>query len=176
MYSIVEFASLKHAPYKRLTIGLAKTPVGPAVLVWDALGIRELSLDKSPQDVLLRWSVLDRQIERDDATADQCVAKVFEQRALDLPLVFCGTDFQRKVWQQLMQIKRGQTTSYSELASRLGKPSAARAVGGAVGANLLGFVVPCHRVVRQDGLIGEFRWGTEVKASLLAWESRLAYG
>ncbi|HEY7804236.1 MAG TPA: methylated-DNA--[protein]-cysteine S-methyltransferase, partial [Orrella sp.] len=115
-------------------------------------------------------------ISRDDARAKALVTAAFSQGSLTLPLVLSGTDFQRQVWRALLQIPLGETISYAQLASRVGKPGAARAVGSAVGANQIGFLVPCHRVVRQDGVIGQFRWGSDVKQRLLEWESRLTHG
>lgn len=176
MRSIREFTTLNQVPYEDLAIGMATTPVGSAVLAWDRLGIRALSLNTNPIHVLDEWLMSGYSFERRDFEAQELVANVFTGQALSLPIVVCGTEFQRNVWRELMKLKVGQTVSYGQLASRLGKPSAARAVGGAVGANQLGFLVPCHRVVREDGVIGQFRWGTDVKAKLLAWESRSAHG
>lgn len=81
-----------------------------------------------------------------------------------------GSDFQRKVWAALRRVPRGSTLSYVELARRIGAPGAARAVGAAVGANPIAYVVPCHRVLRADGSIGGFRWGIDLKRRLLAAE------
>lgn len=82
-----------------------------------------------------------------------------------------GTPFQQAVWQQLQQIPVGTTLSYTELAQRLGRASATRAVASACGANPLAVLVPCHRVVRRDGSLGGYRWGLERKRQLLARES-----
>ena len=87
-----------------------------------------------------------------------------------------GTLFQREVWSALRQIPAGQTLSYGELARRIGRPQAVRAVGLANGANPVGIVVPCHRVVRTDGSLSGYRWGVERKRLLLEREqgARLA--
>jgi AraC family transcriptional regulator of adaptative response/methylated-DNA-[protein]-cysteine methyltransferase len=82
-----------------------------------------------------------------------------------------GTPFQRAVWQAVLQIPRGSTIAYGELARRLGRPRSARAVGRAVGSNCLAVVVPCHRVVPRAGGPGHYRWGRQRKAALLAWEA-----
>ena len=87
-----------------------------------------------------------------------------------LPLDIRGTAFQQRVWAALARIPRGQTTSYSELAASLGAPRAARAVAGACAANSLAVVVPCHRVLRQDGGLGGYRWGLDAKRRLLSSE------
>ncbi|EKV30827.1 Methylated-DNA--protein-cysteine methyltransferase [Caenispirillum salinarum AK4] len=91
--------------------------------------------------------------------------------ALDLPLDIRGTAFQEQVWTELKRIPPGETVSYAELARRLGQPGAARAVAGAVAANRLAVVVPCHRVVRGDGGLSGYRWGTARKRALLAAET-----
>jgi AraC family transcriptional regulator of adaptative response/methylated-DNA-[protein]-cysteine methyltransferase len=87
-----------------------------------------------------------------------------------LPLAPGGTPFQRRVWQALGDIPRGQTLSYRELAARIGYPAAARAVAGACAANRLAVAVPCHRVIGADGGLAGYRWGIERKRQLLAAE------
>lgn len=89
---------------------------------------------------------------------------------LDLPLDVQGTVFQQRVWQALRDIPVGQTVSYTELAQRLGKPSAARAVASACANNHIAVAIPCHRVVRSNGDLAGFRWGLERKAELLRRE------
>jgi AraC family transcriptional regulator of adaptative response/methylated-DNA-[protein]-cysteine methyltransferase len=90
---------------------------------------------------------------------------------LDLPLDIRATAFQRKVWQELQKIPFGQTRTYAEIAKRIGQPTAARAVARACATNPAALVIPCHRVVREDGDLGGYRWGTERKRSLLNNES-----
>ena len=90
------------------------------------------------------------------------------------PLAFTGTAFQLDVWKALSQVGPGETISYAELAHRIGKPKAVRAVARACAANPLAIVVPCHRVLRSDGGISGYRWGVERKRQLLALESQLA--
>ncbi len=81
-----------------------------------------------------------------------------------------GTNFQVQVWRALLRIPLGFTLSYGELAAELGRPSGARAVGSAVGANRIGFLIPCHRVLRAGGALGGYRWGEPTKRAILAWE------
>jgi AraC family transcriptional regulator of adaptative response/methylated-DNA-[protein]-cysteine methyltransferase len=88
----------------------------------------------------------------------------------ELPLDLVGTAFQQKVWRALRDIPPGSTTSYAELARRIGSPRAVRAVGTACGANPIAVAVPCHRVVRGDGALGGYRWGLARKKALLARE------
>lgn len=86
------------------------------------------------------------------------------------PLDVAATAFQWRVWRALTRIPRGSTLSYGELAAQLGNPKAARAIGRACGSNPLALIVPCHRIVREDGTPGGWRWGVERKCALLARE------
>lgn len=88
------------------------------------------------------------------------------------PIDVAATAFQWRVWQALTRIPAGETRSYSEVAAELGSPKAARAIGNACGNNRLALIVPCHRVVREDGSLGGWRWGVERKRELLASEHR----
>ncbi|NYT85106.1 bifunctional DNA-binding transcriptional regulator/O6-methylguanine-DNA methyltransferase Ada [Pollutimonas harenae] len=112
-----------------------------------------------------------------DAHFEQLIAQVvgfIETPALglNLPLDVRGTAFQQRVWQALQEIPPGDTVSYSELAERIGKPNAVRAVGTACGANCIAVAIPCHRVLRRDGEISGYRWGAERKRELLKRESK----
>ena len=93
---------------------------------------------------------------------------------LSLPLDVRATAFQRRVWQELQRIPAGSTASYKDVAARIGNPKAVRAVANACAANPVPLVVPCHRVVRDDGQVGGYRWGAKRKQALLARESREA--
>jgi AraC family transcriptional regulator of adaptative response/methylated-DNA-[protein]-cysteine methyltransferase len=110
-----------------------------------------------------------------DAAFERLVAQVVAfveapSTGLDLPLDIRGTAFQRRVWQALREIPLGATTSYAEIAQRIGRPQSARAVGQAIAANPLAVVIPCHRVVRTDGSLSGYRWGVERKNKLLRCE------
>jgi len=93
------------------------------------------------------------------------------RRGLDLPLDIRGTAFQRTVWEALRAIPPGKTASYSEVARRIGRPAATRAVARACASNVLAVAIPCHRVVRKDGEPGGYRWGADRKRSLLDREA-----
>jgi AraC family transcriptional regulator of adaptative response/methylated-DNA-[protein]-cysteine methyltransferase len=93
-----------------------------------------------------------------------------KQPRLDLPLDLQATAFQRRVWQELQRIPRGRTCTYSQVARSLGQPKAARAVARACATNPVSIVVPCHRVVREDGKLAGYRWGLSRKEQLLARE------
>ncbi len=95
------------------------------------------------------------------------------QPHLDLPLDVRATAFQSRVWQALRAIPYGSTRSYGEVAQAIGQPSATRAVGHACATNPVALVIPCHRVVREDGGLGGYRWGIERKRALLAQEASL---
>lgn len=86
-------------------------------------------------------------------------------------LVLIGTDFEVRVWEALLKIPMGRAVSYSDIARHLGRPSASRAVGTAVGRNPISFVVPCHRVLRGDGNLGGYHWGLTRKKALIGWET-----
>jgi O-6-methylguanine DNA methyltransferase len=90
----------------------------------------------------------------------------------DLPLDIQGTAFQRRVWHALCEIPPGTTLSYSQVAKKIGHPTAVRAIAGACAANQLAVVIPCHRVIREDGQLSGYRWGTGRKRALLAREAK----
>ena len=111
-----------------------------------------------------------------DAGFEQLVAKVVgfveaPERGLDLPLDVRGTAFQQRVWQSLGKIPAGSTASYTDVAKLIGSPRSVRAVAQACGANKLAVVIPCHRVVRNDGALSGYRWGVERKRTLLKKEA-----
>ncbi len=81
-----------------------------------------------------------------------------------------GSNFQVQVWQALLRSARDATVNYSDIAQHIGRPTAARAVGGAVGANPVAWLIPCHHVLRANGALGGYRWGVERKRAMLAWE------
>ena len=88
-----------------------------------------------------------------------------------LRLAVCGTNFQLKVWEALLRIPPGRITSYQALAGALGLPRSARAVGGAVAANPVSYLIPCHRVIRHSGRISSYEWGRSRKRVMLGWEA-----
>jgi AraC family transcriptional regulator of adaptative response/methylated-DNA-[protein]-cysteine methyltransferase len=112
-----------------------------------------------------------------DAAFERLIAKVVgfveaPRTGLDLPLDVRGTAFQQRVWQALQEIPAGQSASYSDIARRIGAPSAVRAVAGACAANLLAVAIPCHRVVKTDGSLSGYRWGVERKRALREREAK----
>lgn len=97
-----------------------------------------------------------------------------ERQSFDLPLAPRGTEFQLSVWNALQRIPYGQTTTYSTIAERIGRPAAIRAVGAANGANPIPIIIPCHRVIGANGSLTGFGGGLDVKRQLLALEARVA--
>ena len=85
-----------------------------------------------------------------------------------------GSDFEVRVWETLLRVPLGQATTYSDVARRIGRPSAARAVGAAVGKNPISFVVPCHRVLGKGGGLTGYHWGLTRKRAILGWEAGVA--
>jgi AraC family transcriptional regulator of adaptative response/methylated-DNA-[protein]-cysteine methyltransferase len=117
----------------------------------------------------------DVQLVEDPATTDELARDV--ARAIDgdgdvaaIPLDLSGTLFQQRVWEELRRIPFGDTVSYSELAQRVGRPDAVRAVANACGGNHVAVLVPCHRVIRADGNLGGYKWDLERKRALLEAE------
>ena len=87
-----------------------------------------------------------------------------------IKLHLAGTRFQIKVWEALLKIPMGALASYGDVATMIGQPGASRAVGNAIGHNPVAFLIPCHRVIRQNGAIGGYMWGTKRKQAMIAWE------
>ncbi|MDZ5697209.1 bifunctional helix-turn-helix domain-containing protein/methylated-DNA--[protein]-cysteine S-methyltransferase [Chelativorans sp. M5D2P16] len=125
------------------------------------------------EDMRARWPNA-HYVEDMSATAPYA-ARVFDParwRAEEpLRIVLIGTDFQVRVWQALLKIPMGRACAYSDIADEIGAPSAARAVGAAVGANPLSFVVPCHRAVGKSGALTGYHWGLTRKRAILGWEA-----
>lgn len=116
-----------------------------------------------------------------DAAFERWVAQVVgfvdaPSRGLNLPLDVQGTAFQQQVWRALRAIPTGSTASYADIARRIGRPRAVRAVAQACGANRLAVAIPCHRVVRSDGTLSGYRWGVERKQALLEREGAVCDG
>jgi AraC family transcriptional regulator of adaptative response/methylated-DNA-[protein]-cysteine methyltransferase len=106
-----------------------------------------------------------------DATAARArLADLAHPRA-PIRLWLKGTNFQIKVWEALLRVAEGELVSYRQLASAAGAPTAVRAVASAVAANPVAWLVPCHRVIRSSGVLGQYRWGPERKAALIGWEA-----
>lgn len=163
---------------QRLAVALADCTFGRVLVAATARGIAAILLGDDDealrQDLARRFprAVLHAPDHALHAKIAEVVAFVDADRAdPGLPLDIQGTVFQRRVWQALRRIPQGRTASYAEIASRLGMPTAARAVARACADNPLAIAVPCHRVVRGDGALAGYRWGVASKRALLAREA-----
>lgn len=159
------------------------TPLGRLLVATTAKGICSVTLgsDDSALETRLKdefpLATHERVDEGREAWLDAVIARVahdlgWQDREAPAmpPFDVAATAFQQRVWDALTRIPRGETLSYGELAATLGVPKAARAVGRACGSNKLALVVPCHRIIREDGNLGGWRWGLEIKQQLLATE------
>lgn len=154
------------------------TPFGEAFVAQTPRGICQLSFcqDEGMDGPLerLRRDWPRAQLRESAAALAPVIAHLFQraqQSSRPLSLHVSGTNFQVSVWRALLAVPPGQVATYGALAAAVGQPRAARAVGNAVGANPIAFVIPCHRVIRASGELGGFRWGTTRKQALHAWES-----
>jgi len=116
----------------------------------------------------------------DPACTSGVAEKIFKplatQRAHPLALLVKGTNFQLQVWRALLEVPFGHVASYRDVAVAIGHPAAARAVGNAIGANPMACLIPCHRVIRESGTFGRYRWGETRKAAILGWEAARSDG
>lgn len=162
---------------KKIEFGFAESPFGEIIVArtWD--GICDLQfLDynrlETIHELAQRWGEYTPTIQSD--TMAETVEKVlFEGLSHPLDLDIKGTDFQIKVWKEVMKIPFGQTASYQEIAERIGEPKAVRAVATAIGQNPVAIIIPCHRVIHSDGTVGEYHWGRDLKKKLLEWEKSM---
>lgn len=161
-----------------IRFALAEFSLGSILVASSEKGICAISIGDDPQSLLneLQDRFPHATLTGGDAEFELLVAQVIgfietPKLGLDLPLDIQGTAFQQRVWQALRQIPAGRTVTYTELARLIGMPRAIRAVASACAANTLAVAIPCHRVVRLDGSLSGYRWGVEIKRSLLDNES-----
>lgn len=153
------------------------SPLGPILLTSDGAQLTGLYLEVSDTVLARVAAAFGTEPETKDdlplfaATASQ-LDEYFSGRRqqFDLPLAPYGTDFQRTVWQGLLEIPYGRTANYGELAEAVGRPKAARAVGAANGKNPISIIVPCHRVIGANGSLTGYAWGEDKKRTLLDLE------
>jgi AraC family transcriptional regulator of adaptative response/methylated-DNA-[protein]-cysteine methyltransferase len=157
--------------------GTAQTPFGTALIVQSARGIAFLAFADEAGDfdgwdafrALWREAVW----QHDDLAARRVAASLWNEKSAAgrrLTLWVHGSNFQLQVWRALLAAGRRRTLSYAALAQSIGNPSASRAVGSAVGANPVAWLIPCHHVLRANGALGGYRWELERKRAMLAWE------
>lgn len=153
------------------------TPIGTLRLVGDQDSVDRVELpNRAAEPPDAAWRAANGALPAALAEAKRQLEEYFagERREFDLPLASRGTEFQQRVWGELRRIPFGETISYGELAARIGKPTASRAVGAANGRNPLPVVVPCHRVISHDGKLGGYGGGLPTKQALLDMERRVA--
>ena len=164
---------------KGLTIawGWFDSPFGPALAMGTERGLcgmafaAEQGRDAALADMRGRWPAA--RFREDPRALEPDVRAAFGGGG-EVRLQLIGAPFQIKVWEALLALPPGAVTTYSEIARRIGRPKAVRAVGTAVGHNPVAWLIPCHRVLRRDGALGGYHWGLPVKRAMLAWESARA--
>lgn len=151
---------------------VARTPRGLCNLIFLEDGAGESARRKARQALQLAWprATLEEDASATLALVQRLFAHHENKGRQPLALHLHGTNFQIKVWEALLRVPAGSVVTYGDLAAAIGAPAAARAVGNAVGANPLPVIIPCHRVIRKSGEIGNYRYGATRKRALLAWE------
>ena len=162
-----------------LRYGFHPSPFGESIVVAAPRGLAGLGfVDDGDRPAAL--ADMRRRWPRAAFVEDEAATAPLALRAFDpatwraetpLRVVLIGTDFEVRVWETLLRIPLGRATTYSDIASHLGKPKAARAVGAAVGRNPVSFVVPCHRVIGRSGALTGYHWGITRKQAILGWEA-----
>ncbi|HXW20057.1 MAG TPA: methylated-DNA--[protein]-cysteine S-methyltransferase [Roseiarcus sp.] len=162
-----------------LTYGFHSSPFGEAIVVTTPRGVAGLGfVDEGDRaaglaDMHKRWP-------RATLVHDQQATTALARRAFDprewrpdrpLRVVMIGSDFELRVWETLLRVPMGAATTYADIARHIGKPTAARAVGAAVGRNPISFVVPCHRVLGRSGALTGYHWGLARKQAIIGWEA-----
>lgn len=158
-------------PQSEPSFGFSKSPFGECCIVFSNDGICALTFPENHESAL--YDIEQRFPETDFVQNDEKAAffskLIFQKR--ERPTIHpIGTEFQQAVWNALQEIPIGDTTTYAKIADTINRPKAVRAVGTAIGANPIAFLIPCHRVIRTDGGLGGYRWGLEIKRMMLEWE------
>lgn len=160
----------------RIGYGVQATPFGPALMAATGRGVCGLHLLNADYDAETALREMRRNwpqanFEPDPELTAPLVARAFAPVAgQPLHLLVRGTNFQVKVWEALLRVPAGQVVSYQHVAQAIGRPRALQAVGSAVGANPVALLIPCHRVIRKEGVLGQYRWGSVTKKALIGWE------
>jgi len=162
----------------RIAFAVVPCALGRLLVAATARGICRVAIgdDAAALERGLRAEFPAATIARDDDTLRSWVAEITahldgRQPHLDVPVDVRATAFQRRVWEALRKIPYGSTRSYSEIARAMGNAKATRAVARACATNPVAIVIPCHRVVREDGELGGYRWGVDRKSALLKQEA-----
>jgi AraC family transcriptional regulator of adaptative response/methylated-DNA-[protein]-cysteine methyltransferase len=154
--------------------GIHKTPFGSCLIAVTERGI--CSINFAGEDTAASLVVLQNDWENADIKNNQKRTKEYTELIFDasaaknLRLLVRGTKFQIKVWEALLKIPFGSVTNYQTIADIIKEPTAVRAVASAIGNNPIAYVIPCHRVIRREGLVGQYHWGSARKAAIIGWE------
>ncbi len=167
-----------------IAMGFAETPFGRCLIGESPRGVCHLSFVHSGNEngalAELQKDWPQARLLRDDPAVARLARRIFIRPAGPRPspplrAVVTGTAFQVRVWQALLQIPPGVLVTYGRLAEVIGRPTAARAVANAVGKNPLAYIIPCHRVIRETGITGKYRWGRIRKRAMHVWESSASF-
>jgi len=155
--------------------GFHPTPFGECLLGLTERGICHLGFVENGREAALadlRAEWMGATLVEDPAATGPLIAPIFslEHSPTPISLFLTGTNFQLKVWEALIRIPSGSAGTYEQIAAQIGRPSAVRAVGTAVGHNPVAVLIPCHRVIRKMGEFGNYRYGSARKKALLGWE------
>ncbi|MGI9276917.1 MAG: methylated-DNA--[protein]-cysteine S-methyltransferase [Endozoicomonas sp.] len=163
---------------KNLEIGFghADSPFGQILLGWTPRGICYLSfidddVRHRQHEMMQQWPYASFQCNDSEALAISNQIFAPHHKAKKIHLMVQGTNFQLKVWEALLSTQPGQLVSYSRLAELAGSSKAQRAVGSTLANNSIGWLIPCHRVIRGTGEFGRYRWGTDRKLAMQGWEA-----
>jgi AraC family transcriptional regulator of adaptative response/methylated-DNA-[protein]-cysteine methyltransferase len=166
-----------------ISYGFAQSPFGECLVAETCRGVCHLSFVEEGGRKAARTELEEEwpqaRFQRSDGVAEMSAKRIFvraeeaTQREEGVRAWVTGTPFQVRVWQALLRVPRGRLTTYGQIASAIGAEGASRAVGSAVGANPLAYLIPCHRVIRKTGALGGYRWGPDRKRAIVAWETAL---
>ena len=157
----------------RVTYGFTQTPFGTMLVGTTTRGIAMLEfIDHEAQFDPLRTDLRNAHFEHDDTVAERLATRLFtDDDTAPIKVHVRGTNFQLRVWNALLHVPEGAVRTYGQLAASIGEPDSARAVGTALARNPVGLLIPCHRVINANGVVGNYRWGCARKRALLAWEA-----
>ena len=159
------------SPFVTPLYGFYPSPFGECCLAFSEEGIYTLTFPESRETGIedLKRQFPGTKFVQNQEQVEFLGSQIFIVGA-EVVLFPIGTPFQLSVWAALQTIPKGETTTYSQIAELIDRPKAARAVGTAIGANPIAFVIPCHRVIKSDGSLGGYRWGVACKMEMLKYE------
>ncbi|MBE9161481.1 methylated-DNA--[protein]-cysteine S-methyltransferase [Tychonema sp. LEGE 06208] len=163
----------------QIRYGIHDTPFGKSLIATTTRGICNLYFldiaDEQSAEQRLRLTWKNAEIIRDEKATESWRDQIFNSETLSeqkpLTLLVKGTNFQIQVWRALLKLPFGAIATYQTIAQMVARPTAARAVGNAIGKNPIGYLIPCHRVIRESGEVGGYAWGVERKTVMLGWEA-----